>query len=344
MNKNTSKTLISLEILTLVERKLTKEELPAVLKKTDLQTLKHLDLSHNHINQLHREIGSRFFGILEGMPLLEELNLSNNPILSLHLNAFSGLINLKILILENSNLSKDSDLRAFRSLKNLIVLSFKNHLIHSLTHNQVQKSIGPEPFYFLRVLDFRAVSCRQFEKTEKDESIVQTNYPNLRVLNGQLFTPNVFDHQIKIKKQSPIKSEKDLNLETRKKEKRICLTDENRLSPTNCRNNLQSGLDKWNIGSHEKTFLRLGGGLNSEEHKSGFIWNKTEHKICEDEVNIYKGQSTAEKNCNESVSKNWSEVVIKKDLDNSFTFKKTEEKDGLSILFHQKLQFRKRKN
>ena len=125
----------------LANAKLSEKTITDAWLRLKITNVRKLDLSSNYLAKLYKEVGSRVICLFEGFTNLEELNLSNNPLEHIHPHNFHSTPALRVLLLENSSLGKDLNLRFLKNLRALQHLSLKGHRIHSLTHANFSKLV-----------------------------------------------------------------------------------------------------------------------------------------------------------------------------------------------------------
>jgi hypothetical protein len=182
----------------LVNAKISEHNIIDSWTKLKISRIVKLDLSFNYFTKLYKERGSKIVCFFDGFSHLEELNLSNNPIELIHPNNFSTTPNLRVLLMENTNISKEMNLRFLKNFKRLEILSLKGHKIHTLTTAHFCKMFGKPNATQMRILDVRSMSSLIHLPGQKDKESALKIFINLESFNGkhlyatQNNSPNIY--------------------------------------------------------------------------------------------------------------------------------------------------------
>jgi hypothetical protein len=188
---------LGLDIL-MVNAKISEHNIIDSWTKLKISRIVKLDLSFNYFTRLYKEKGNKVVCFFDGFTLLEELNLSNNPIELIHPTNFSSTPNLRVLLMENTSISKEMNLRFIKNLKRLETLSFKGHKIHSMTSAHFAKMFVKATAVHMKALDIRSMSSLNQLLAQKEKEAVLKVFVNLESFNGKALhasqnnSPNIY--------------------------------------------------------------------------------------------------------------------------------------------------------
>lgn len=177
-------TFKSCENITLKHTKLNESNVGRVWKNLKLSKIVTLDLSSNEFKTLHVEEGFKTFCLFEGFKSLIVLNISHNPIDSIHPNVFAGLVSLVHLNLSNTDIGKDHHFRCIKNLPTLKHLDVSGHQVYDLSLVRFAKTIGVALLH-LTYLDIRSLNSPKSNQLSHTElKVIEKQFPKLTTYNG----------------------------------------------------------------------------------------------------------------------------------------------------------------